>query len=575
MKNKTFNRLFAITVSKNYSDELSVMLDHNAKFFDRWYIGTQEDDIKTIELIKSKNLDNVEIVFYPLVPVLSKKEDEKSILKGDDLEISYPMYATDDELKKLKALEHPVFDKGGSILTMQKHFLTKQNPTSNDLLALIDSDIILPDNFIEVLQTKKFEKDTLYGTLRNDFLFYSDFLKQKNYRPFKQMEGAGFIQLHQYDPTKLCKRTISAEWVDHEFRLQFPNVEVFTELTASHMGLQGMNWNGKKGESFIFDDKRENIINFAEENKIPTTGDDTEIKSRILKTLTAQQIDNASLKVTFPQFMIPGFIHSGSDHLKNILSNHHAISFGSRSFNDIEFFASSDYVYSDHKLENYNLRKYLGHFQRDGTVWGDYSNTYFGRNWNYTINKMQNVFVEKLWKNIPKVKFIVMLRDPVKRAISEYNHNFDNFPASFNWNWGCPGKSFYENIEFEIEEINKLKSESSNWNYEDDKTEGRLLLNGYYAPVLKHFEKKLNLVRGDTMKVVIYEELLEHPHQIMEEIFDFLNVEHVDTDFDSIRKLKTNEVSTDKETETLLKSFYEPLNKELYEFIGRKVSAWN
>ena len=87
---KNYDRLFAITVSKNYANELSIMLDNNAKYFHKWYIATQDDDTKTIELIKSKNLPNIEIVYYPLVPDAIEEHHTKSPLVGSDLHFSYP-----------------------------------------------------------------------------------------------------------------------------------------------------------------------------------------------------------------------------------------------------------------------------------------------------------------------------------------------------------------------------------------------------------------------------------------------------------------------------------------------------
>ena len=89
---KKYDRLFVITVSKNYANELSIMLDNNAKYFHKWYIATQEDDVKTIELIKSKNLPNIEIVYYPLVPNTIEEHHTKSPLSGSDLHFSYPKW---------------------------------------------------------------------------------------------------------------------------------------------------------------------------------------------------------------------------------------------------------------------------------------------------------------------------------------------------------------------------------------------------------------------------------------------------------------------------------------------------
>ena len=45
-------KIYAITVSKNYSKILEVLIAENADYFEKWYIATQEDDINTIDVIK-------------------------------------------------------------------------------------------------------------------------------------------------------------------------------------------------------------------------------------------------------------------------------------------------------------------------------------------------------------------------------------------------------------------------------------------------------------------------------------------------------------------------------------------
>ena len=54
--------LIAITVSTNFSDILEITMKQNLKFFDYWYIITQKNDIKTINLIK--NNDKIKILYY-------------------------------------------------------------------------------------------------------------------------------------------------------------------------------------------------------------------------------------------------------------------------------------------------------------------------------------------------------------------------------------------------------------------------------------------------------------------------------------------------------------------------------
>ena len=57
----------AITVSKNYHEELKLSIKHNARHFDKWFIITQNDDKKTKEIIAQSGAKNINITLFPLV----------------------------------------------------------------------------------------------------------------------------------------------------------------------------------------------------------------------------------------------------------------------------------------------------------------------------------------------------------------------------------------------------------------------------------------------------------------------------------------------------------------------------
>ena len=110
------NNIYGITVSKNYSDFLYYSIKKNHTLFRKWYIVTQEDDEDTIALINDFNLDNIELLFYPLVPDLCLAEHQQMPFVGDDaflindnpnLRLLPPKY------KKV------IFDKGGAIRFVQ------------------------------------------------------------------------------------------------------------------------------------------------------------------------------------------------------------------------------------------------------------------------------------------------------------------------------------------------------------------------------------------------------------------------------------------------------------------------
>lgn len=296
---KNYDRLFAITVSKNYANELSIMLDKNAKYFDKWYIITQEDDLKTIELIKTKNLSNIEIVYYPLVPDAIKEHHVKSPLKDTDLEFSYPSHlkrkGRRDISPKIKRKFKLTFDKGASIRSVQKIHILKENPTKNDLILILDSDIVLPENFQDILNSKKFSENTLYGANRYDFMFYSDFSENKNSTFYDQLTLAGFFHLYKYDSSKLCKRTHGAEWVDTEFKSQFQYNVVFNDLSVSHLGAAAVNWSGKQIESFIHDTSESILLDYIKENEINCNNNDDK-KKCITEHLQFLQLQNETYK---------------------------------------------------------------------------------------------------------------------------------------------------------------------------------------------------------------------------------------------------------------------------------------
>ena len=79
------NKIIGITVSKNYDDLLQIAIDNNVDLFEKWYIVTQEDDEKTINVVKKCAFPNVELLFYPLVPKCSSEHDVQSPFLGENI----------------------------------------------------------------------------------------------------------------------------------------------------------------------------------------------------------------------------------------------------------------------------------------------------------------------------------------------------------------------------------------------------------------------------------------------------------------------------------------------------------
>ena len=131
-KNTSFS-LIGLCVSYNYFETLQIMLPLNYNHFTHIYLVTQEDDIQTIEFCKY--FDNVEVILF--------------------------------NFKSNKAN----FNKGGGLIKIQE-LAYKNYPDSWYLI--IDSDIILPANFIDLIKSQNLNENYIYGGYRNNLNKLSD-----------------------------------------------------------------------------------------------------------------------------------------------------------------------------------------------------------------------------------------------------------------------------------------------------------------------------------------------------------------------------------------------------------------
>jgi hypothetical protein len=199
--------MYAITVSTNYSEILNIILPQNYNFFEKWYIITDPKDEKTINVIRGYSCPNVEIVFFDF-------------------------YANG-----------AIFNKGGAIKHCQQNII----PSDYDgQVLLLDSDIYLPNNFNDLINNMRIEASTLYGATRVDFHSYYNFrngIVNNHYG----LNFMGYFQLYKQAPHILYKDSNDCSWCDQEFLWHFHNKVLIPDLTVSHLGRDGRNWHGRKG----------------------------------------------------------------------------------------------------------------------------------------------------------------------------------------------------------------------------------------------------------------------------------------------------------------------------------------
>ena len=222
VKNTMFP-LIGICVSYNYMDTLKFMIPINYNHFDKIYLITQEDDNETIEFCKG--FPNVEVLLFT--------------------------FKTDAA----------VFNKGGALKMGQK--IAYDNYPDHWYL-IIDSDIILPNNFIDILKNENLNENYIYGAVRNNIETSSQLFKPIipdhkwtqndmtfNWQINAKVTGPGILGSFQLYKLKKIYKPSSDLWfngADYDFYFAWINFNIFCQLeniVYLHLGFTAKNWNGK------------------------------------------------------------------------------------------------------------------------------------------------------------------------------------------------------------------------------------------------------------------------------------------------------------------------------------------
>jgi hypothetical protein len=211
-QNNINKNIIAITISTNYSDILDIVLPQNQKFFYKWFIITDKNDINTINIIKKYNFPNVIIIFFNFYS------------------------------------NNLTFNQGDGIRLCQK-IIIKSN--YNDIILNIDSDIYLPNNFNDLINNIDILPDTIYGTdKRNDYSSYEYFKNNIIDSEFIDAQYFyGYFQLYLCNSNILTNNSQNCSKWDIDFRNSFKARTIIKDLCVSHLGISGVHWNGRKDKT--------------------------------------------------------------------------------------------------------------------------------------------------------------------------------------------------------------------------------------------------------------------------------------------------------------------------------------
>lgn len=255
-----------------------------------------------------------------------------------------------------------------------------------------------------------------------------------------------------------------------------------------------------------------------------------------------------SNKNILPSFIIAGAARSGTTFLYSLLDYHPDVYLAKPISPEPKFFLVD---------EEY----------RKGLVY--YSNKYFSSAINFcaigekSTSYLENPIVaERIYKNLPFVKLIFILRDPIDRAFSNYKWSCQN---------GLENFSFSQALTREL--TNKI-------NYSDKYKYSRPLSyieRGYYLKLLTPF---LDLFTSKQIKIILFDDVIAGKINLLDELFGFLQIETNIFPVNNIgfnNKINTTnnkQQITEKDFNTLREIYYEE-NKKLFSLFNLNCDSWN
>ena len=165
----------------------------------------------------------------------------------------------------------------------------------------------------------------------------------------------------------------------------------------------------------------------------------------------------------------------------------------------------------------------------------------------------------RIHTTIPRVKLIVILRNPIDRAYSEWqsSHNHGNEPLSFE----DVIKEEKNRLEGEWEKMEKDESY-----YSLDYFKYAYITTSLYADAL---ERWLKLFPREQFLFLKSEDSFINPQKTLDELFQFLGLHKYKIEYKKNPKDDYPHIKMDYSTRKKLIDFFKPHNERLYKLIGK------
>ena len=242
-----------------------------------------------------------------------------------------------------------------------------------------------------------------------------------------------------------------------------------------------------------------------------------------------------------PDFIISGTVRSGTTSLYYNICEHPSVL--PASYDEIGFFDSNYHLGINWYRSMFPTEKEMKQVKKETNfaITGEDTPFYFWK----------KEAAERIFEDIPNSKIIIIFRNPVDRAYSNYNLGIRKKTESL---------SFEDAID---EEMNFLKTHS----FRDAVDRRRSYLSkGLYENQIKIW---LDNFPREQIHILCTEDMKKNPKESLLKIFQFLGIPNYTLKNPQKQKLAEYKKMDDKTREKLL-TFYEPYNQKFFETIQEK-----
>lgn len=243
-----------------------------------------------------------------------------------------------------------------------------------------------------------------------------------------------------------------------------------------------------------------------------------------------------------PNYICVGVQKAGTTSLINYLNYHPKIYMAN---NEKHFF---DRPTTRGQLTKADFKNYEKSFNTHKPIIGEKTPSYCYLR--YAIDRIHNYNKD--------IKLIILLREPISRAFSQYNMYLNSKNQTLN---DVTDEEIFENFVKENAKLDELMF-----------NQHCFVIRGFYDEILEYILSKFP---RNNVYIGISEEINKDKLKYYNEIYNFLgtySLENIDINLDvHIREYKKN---IPKKLEKYLYNIYEQHNLKLYEILGRKIDIW-